>query len=227
MNKAKKQHLKFRKRRIWFTVFSTLFSLIFILSNDSFWQNSNPPELSESAKVSIQELDNLIVKGRAPKIGYSRKQFGDGWQIDQFGCDTRNRILKRDLTNITENSKCQVVTGTLQDPYTGQEINFSRNQNATKVQIDHVVALSDAWQKGAQNLPFNKRVEFANDPLNLLASEGEANQQKGDSDAASWLPSNKSFRCQYIIRQISIKKKYSLWVTSSEKDAMKNILNNC
>ncbi len=167
------------------------------------------------------------MKGRAPKTGYSRKQFGDGWAKDSSGCDTRNRILKRDLRETTENKKCQILTGILSDPYTGQEIKFSRAENSSAVQIDHVVALSDTWQKGAQNLSFERRVELANDPLNLLASEGDANQQKGDSDAASWLPPNKKFRCDYISRQIRVKKKYSLWVTSAEKDAMKNVLAEC
>ena len=172
-------------------------------------------------------MESLEVKGRAPKTGYSRKQFGDGWAKDSSGCDTRNRILKRDLRETTENKKCQILTGILSDPYTGQEIQFSRAENSSAIQIDHMVALSDAWQKGAQNLSFEQRVELANDPLNLLASEGNANQQKGDSDAASWLPPNKNFRCEYVSRQIRVKKKYSLWVTSAEKDAMKNVLAGC
>jgi hypothetical protein len=95
------------------------------------------------------------------------------------------------------------------------------------VQIDHVVALSDAWQKGAQAIEFSDRVVFANDPLNLLAVDGPANQKKGDSDAASWLPSNRQFRCQYVARQIAVKQKYSLWVTEAEKAAMKRVLNGC
>ena len=175
----------------------------------------------------MADLNLLEVKGRAPKTGYSRDQFGKGWAKDYSGCDTRNRILKRDLINAVENSDCKILSGILKDPYTGKEINFSRKQNASAIQIDHVVALSDAWQKGAQQLPKEKRIEFANDPLNLLASDGSANQQKGDSDAASWLPPNKDFRCEYISRQITVKKKYSIWVTASEKSAMQNILQNC
>jgi hypothetical protein len=159
--------------------------------------------------------------------GFALGEFGRGWAKDSSGCDTRNRILKRDLKNTTENEKCQILTGILNDPYTGQEIIFDRAQNAAAVQIDHVVALSDAWQKGAQRLDLTTRTNFANDPLNLLASEGDTNQAKGDSDAASWLPPNKAFRCEYITRQVRVKQKYSLWVTEAEKAAMKNVLANC
>lgn len=118
------------------------------------------------------------------------------------------------------------MSGVLDDPYTGMTIQFSRQQSSA-VQIDHVVALSDAWQKGAQQLEREARVQFANDPLNLLAVDGPANQQKGDGDAATWLPENSSFRCEYIARQVSIKQKYTLWVTKAEKQAMAQILSGC
>lgn len=177
-------------------------------------------------------LATLPVKGRAPKTGYARTQFGAAWSdVDHNGCDTRNDILKRDMTNVTFKSwthDCVVKTGTLNDPYTGKTINFVRGQHtSTAVQIDHVVALSDAWQKGAQQLNADQRLQLANDPYNLLAVDGPANQQKSDSDAASWLPSNKSFRCQYVARQIGVKHKYALWVTQAEKDAMTSVLSGC
>ena len=122
---------------------------------------------------------------------------------------------------------CKVQSGKLSDPYTGEFILFHRGENSNAVQIDHVVALSDAWQKGAQQLSFIERVSLANDPLNLLAVDGPANQQKSDSDAASWLPPNKSFRCQYVARQIAVKQKYRLWVSVAEKSAMRGVLGVC
>ena len=223
----KKQSI-FRRRRIFGLFFIATIAIAAILANPDFWQTSKPNSNKKSDfQTSLNDLNSLEVKGRSPKTGYSREQFGKGWAKDSSGCDTRNRILKRDLINVVENSDCKILSGTLKDPYTGKEINFSRKQNASAVQIDHIVALSDAWQKGAQQFSKEKRIEFANDPLNLLASDGPANQQKGDSDAASWLPSNKDFRCEYISRQVSIKKKYSIWVTASEKSAMQNILQNC
>ena len=173
------------------------------------------------------ELTKLEVKGRAPKTGYSRKQFGDGWgKID--GCSTREVILARDLADEKLDDKCRVQSGRLDDPYTGKTIQFQRGKETSqRVQIDHVVALSDAWQKGAQQLPPEEREKLANDPLNLLAVDGPANQAKGDGDTATWLPSNKPFRCQYVVRQIAVKRRYRLWVTEAEKSAMSSILEKC
>ncbi len=181
----------------------------------------------KAASTALQTLEELPVKGRAPKTGYERSQFGSGW-ITIDGCDTRNTILYRDLTNTAMDKDCKVLSGTLNDPYTGQVIEFKRGNGTSElVQIDHVVALSDAWQKGAQQLSPERRKEFANDPLELIAVDGKTNQDKSDGDAATWLPPNKAFRCQYVTRQIEVKKKYSFWVTAAEKDAMKRILLAC
>ena len=176
--------------------------------------------------TAVEALDKLEVKGRAPKTDYARAQFGDGWGREGL-CDTRNIILERDMTDTIVHGNCKVQSGKLSDPYTGEVILFHRGENSNAVQIDHVVALSDAWQKGAQQLSFIDRVILANDPLNLLAVDGPANQQKSGSDAASWLPPNKSFRCQYVARQIAVKQKYRLWVTAAEKSAMRGVLGAC
>jgi hypothetical protein len=161
--------------------------------------------------------------------GYSRAQFGPAWEdVDHNGCDTRNDILRRDLTGKTLSGSCVVRTGTLHDPYTAKLIAFHRGVGtSTAVQIDHVVALGDAWQTGAQQLSATSRLGFANDPLELLAVDGPTNQAKGDADAASWLPPNKAFRCQYVARQIAVKTKYRLWVTAAEKAAMARVLTSC
>ncbi len=183
---------------------------------------------SGSGEVARDALAALPTKGRAPKTGYKRSQFGDGW-ARAGGCDTRNVILRRDLVNaVLGDDNCKVQAGALSDPYTGQRIAFKRGANSSgAVQIDHVVALSNAWQTGAQQLSSKQRISLANDPLELLAVDGSANQQKGDGDAATWLPSNKPFRCQYIARQIAVKKKYLLWVTPPERTAMERILASC
>jgi hypothetical protein len=179
-----------------------------------------------------QTLENLAVKGRAPKTGYERAQFGQTWaDVNRNGCDTRNDILQRDLTNLTFRTgtrNCVIESGTLVDPYSGVVIDFVKgNKTSTLVQIDHVVSLSNAWQTGAFKLTIEKRTQFANDPDNLLAVQGRLNSQKGEADAATWLPPLKSYRCTYVAKQISIKAKYGLWVTSPEKAAMKSILNKC
>jgi hypothetical protein len=180
--------------------------------------------------TAAELLSTLPVKGRAPMTGYSRAQFGPAWaDVDHNGCDTRNDILNRDLLAVSWRAgthDCVVITGTLDDPYTGATIPFEKVK-ATAVQIDHVVALGDAWQTGAQGWAPATRELFANDPLNLLAVDGPANEQKSDSDAASWLPPNKAFRCTYVARQITVKATYRLWVTGAEHDAMASVLAGC
>jgi Protein of unknown function (DUF1524)/Excalibur calcium-binding domain len=184
-------------------------------------QRSRRPRLKGSA---LAALDKLAVKGRAPKTGYDREQFGAGWaRLD--GCDTRERILARDLRRRTGTS-CRIQSGLLADPYTATSIRFVRG-GASEVDIDHVVALGDVWQKGAQKWAFAKRVRFANDPLNLLAVDASSNRQKGDGDAATWLPPNKSFRCAYVARQIAVKRRYRAWVTRAEHDVMQRVLTGC
>lgn len=192
-------------------------------------QNDDKPTVVVvSNSPASQALNSLAVKGRAAKTDYTRTQFSDGWDT-MDSCDIRNYILARDMANETFiMPTCKVASGTLYDPYTGKIISFVRGaQSSADVQIDHVVALSDAWQKGAQQITYQQRHALANDPLNLLAVDGRANQNKGDGDAATWLPSNKAYRCSYIARQIAVKIKYSLWVTASEHDAMARVLETC
>jgi hypothetical protein len=188
--------------------------------------------LEASTKTAVAVLETLAVKGRAPKTGYERSQFGPTWSdVDRNGCDTRNDILYRDLTSKTFKSgtqNCVVLTGTLSDPYSGEKISFVRGVGSSMdVQIDHVVALSNAWQTGAFKLSYDKRLTFANDPMNLLAVKGRLNSQKGDGDAATWLPPRKDIRCAYVAQQIVVKAKYKLWVTPAEKAAMVALLAKC
>jgi hypothetical protein len=188
---------------------------------------SNIP--SNSADLAINKLQTLPIKGRAPKTGYSREQFAPGW-ADIGSCTMRDYILKRDMINVVTKSSadCTVESGMLNDPYTGKTIHFQRGAGtSTAVEIDHVVALSNAWQTGAQLIDVSKRAEMYNDPLELLAVDGPANNNKGDGDAATWLPPNKAYRCRYVARQIAVKVKYNLWVTPAEHDAIKNTLQSC
>ena len=190
------------------------------------------PSQAEVRPSGLSIIEAQITKGRAAKTGYTRAQFGQTWaDVDRNGCDTRNDILKRDLTGEIFKEKtrqCVVLSGTLIDPFSGESINFIRgNITSMEVQIDHVVALSNAWQTGAFKLTLKERTAFANDPLNLLAVKGRLNSQKGDGDAATWLPPLKSFRCDYVLRQIAVKIKYKLWFTAPEKEAIVRILSSC
>jgi len=188
----------------------------------------SPANTQAAPMEALVALNNLEVKGRAPKTGYARSQFPHWSDPDRNGCDARNDTLKRDLTNITYKAgtrDCKVIAGQLLDPFSGKVITFS----ATKVviDIDHVVALSNAWQTGAAYFDKNKRSQIANDPLNLLAVDSKLNRQKSDGDAATWLPPSKAFRCEYVARQVAVKAKYGLWVTKPEKVAIDKILSTC
>lgn len=186
------------------------------------------PAEAVSSVTAAAALKTIPVKPWASQSGYSRDQFGEGW-ADLGYCDTRNFILKRDLKNIVMRSgeNCIVQSGTLNDPYTGKIIKFVRGvRTSLAVQVDHVVALSNAWKTGAQKLSYSTRVQLANDPLDLLAVDGPTNQSKGDSDAANWLPRT-AYRCAYVSRQIAVKRKYKLWVTAAEKASINSVLATC
>ena len=195
----------------------------------------SPSALADTAAdAAMATLDTLAIKGRAPKTGYNRAQFGDPWSDDvtvEFGhngCSTREDILRRDLVDVAlkpGTNGCVVLSGVLNDAYTGTSVEFQRGPTTSdQVQIDHVVALSDAWQKGATGWDDATRRNFANDPRNLQTTLGWVNQAKGDSDAASWLPPNKAYRCTFVSRIIDVKAAYGLWVTQSEHDALARVL---
>lgn len=181
---------------------------------------------STGAPLAVEVLEKLEVKGRAPKTGYKREEFYSGWPTVD-GCSLRQRIIKREFGDTAVLDGCNVVAGEFDEPYTGEHRVFTEKAQIYKIQIDHVVALSDAWQKGAQYMEKEVRYKIATDPLNLLAVDGPANEQKSDGDAATWLPSNKRFRCQYVARQVAVKYKYGLWVTEAEKAAIAGVLANC
>jgi len=192
---------------------------------DTAEQPDAVPAADGTALALLEELDE---KGRAPKTGYDRDSFGWRDDMDRNGCDTRNDILRRDLEDITlkpGTDGCVVLTGTLLSPFSGERVAFDRA--ASTIDIDHVVALSDAWQTGAATWDDSTKREFANDPLNLLAVEASLNRQKGDGDAATWLPPKRESRCEYVARQIAVKHRYELWVKPAETDAMRRVLADC
>jgi len=167
--------------------------------------------------------------GVADGSSYEREQFGTAWaDVDRNGCDTRNDVLRRDLTATTIDADgCTVLTGVLADPYTGRRIVFARGKGSALVQIDHVVALAAAWSSGAASWDRRTREAFANDPANLLAVDGPANQDKGASDAAAWLPPDPGFACVYALRQIRVKAAYGLSVADDERAALDDALDTC
>lgn len=227
--------MKEKKRRLAVLLFVAILSIVLGIRSTTDHQAQVQPDPTTLAQppagsaIALSALETIEVKGRAPKTDYKRTQFLSDW-AEVGGCDMRNLILRRDLTNVFIDpiDNCKILSGRLDDPYTAKIIQFERGEQSSQaVQIDHVVALSDAWQKGAQQLTQEDRNEFANDPLNLLAVDGPANQNKSDGDAATWLPSNKAYRCRYVARQIAVKTKFHLWITLAEKDAIKRQLQTC
>ncbi|HCA87444.1 MAG TPA: HNH endonuclease [Streptomyces sp.] len=187
------------------------------------------PISSETDEATARELiTKLSTKGRGPKTGYDRDEFGYAWMdtadgvpLARNGCDTRNDLLKLHGRNVEfrAGSDCVVVSMDLYDPYTGKDIAWKKAK-ATEVQIDHVVPLSYAWQMGAARWGKEKRQRLANDVLNLLPVSGSTNSAKRDSGPASWLPPNKAVRCSYAVRFAQVAAKYELPVTSADKTMM-------
>ena len=213
----------------WLVVNPESYEAVFVPTENAgaeYGEDEAGQEPENSGLLAKDVLEKLEVKGRAPKTGYNREQFYDGWPVVD-GCSLRQRIIKREFGDSAVLDGCNVVAGEYEEPYTGEHRKFATREEISKLQIDHVVALSDAWQKGAQYLAKEVRYQIATDPLNLLAVDGTANQQKSDGDAATWLPANKKFRCRYVARQVSVKYKYGLWVTEAEKQAISNILDKC
>lgn len=194
-----------------------------------------PPGDPSRFDTARQRLGQLEVRGWDRTTDFKRSQFGKAWSDDvdvefgRNGCNTRDDILRRDLKNLVVRPRtCYAQTGTLVDPYSGVTIEFTRSPETSKaVEIDHVVALADAWYKGARSWDPQRRLDFANDPRNLLAVSPKANFDKAFRDAASWLPPNEAFRCDFVARQIEVKSAYGLWLAAKEKKAMAAVLARC
>ncbi len=183
-----------------------------------------------SLGMAARAAGDLRVRGRGALTGYDRDRFGYAWlDADRNGCDTRNDVLRRDLTRIILDPRthgCVVLSGELRDPYSGAPIAFVRG-GGVLVDIDHVVALANAWVSGANRWDVRERAALANDPLNLLAVDAGLNRSKGDGDAATWLPPAKGFRCAYVARQVAVKRKFDLSVTPAEHAALLRVLSRC
>lgn len=214
---------------MFIVVATLLLSLVGLLntSREHFTPEYNITLPARNTEFSSKALETIKVSDETADIDYKREYFGESWGSIN-GCDTRDVILYRDLLDSSVGSDCIVASGNLVDPYTGKVIKFIRGKDtSSKVQIDHVVALSDAWKKGAYLLSNETRLELANDPLELLAVDGNENMKKSDSDASKWLPKNIGYRCEYVSRQIAVKQKYNLWVSIKEKLTIKTVLANC
>jgi hypothetical protein len=179
-----------------------------------------------------------VVATRVRDADYRRGAFGDAWEDDndapggRNGCDTRNDILNRDLEDkiyvATKRCPQAVAGGTLRDPYTNATIAFVRgNRVGASVQIDHLVPLAFAWDMGARDWTEPMRIRFANDPANLLAVAGGANQDKGDQPPGDWMPPNAAFWCQYAVAFIAVLRGYGLPVDEASAHRLRDASSAC
>lgn len=180
----------------------------------------------EAAGDLASLLDQVKVVDRINDVpGYERScqrgdacSFGPAWNdpTDTTGCDTRNRLLARDLRDVVfkdATRNCKVIAGWLQDPYSGERV------DRVDVELDHTVALHRAWNAGAWQWDSYKRQIFANDPMELRALSSSVNQAKSDAALDEWMPPLPQARCPFVIDYLSVMAKYELPITVSERDA--------
>ncbi|TGB15507.1 HNH endonuclease family protein [Streptomyces sp. MZ04] len=184
---------------------------------------------------TLAQLEELPVRSPSSLADYSRESFGPTWSdegtvgLSRNHCPTRQDILARDLAEaVRAKDHCTVISGVLHDRYTGKTIRFQRGpRTSLAVQIDHIVPLALAWQSGARKLSAGQRLNLANDPENLVASDGPTNAGKGAKDASMWLPPRGDAHCWYASAQVRVKAKYRLSVSSAEKTAIRTALQSC
>lgn len=223
---------------------AVLLVLVLVIAGIVWWNSSSQPspgaessdraasadELPMAADDALENLEDLETASGSSETAYDREAFGATWPtLEEEDCDARNVVLARDLSAVElDDDECTVLSGVLDDPYTGEEVPFERGADtSTDVQIDHVVALSDAWHSGADEWDEKTRQDFANDPEVLLAVDGPANTAKSDSAADEWLPENDAYVCEFVIHQITIKDRYDLEVTTEERSAKEDVLATC
>lgn len=186
-----------------------------------------PGFYSDNTAISaLEDLPSVV----AMSPGYTREAFGPAWKdIDRNGCDNRSDVMRRDMKIVQTKEGthgCIVLIGQLYNVYTNKFFDYERVSNSG-IEVDHIVSLNDGWETGMDAQPA-LRVQFANDPINLITTDRASNRNKSAKNAAEWLvPDSPEYRCPFVARQISIKKKYSLGVTDQERSAMLDALNNC
>lgn len=222
-----------RLRNALIAAIVAVFALIVLLIVVPWQQEKSAAQILKPVpQTSLTRALLALPAAEGPYPAYSRDQFGPSWaDVDGNGCDTRNDILARDLQQVAFKPgtlDCVVASGIFTEPYTDALVTFERGaETSAQVQIDHVVALADAWRSGAWEWSAAQRLEFANDPLNLLAVDGAANQNKSSSAADDWLPPNRGYWCAYTSRQIAVKDRWGLGVTEAERSSLARVIATC
>lgn len=217
-------------------VFAVFTSIVVAIGSGGFWAHPDAdPHVLSMAREALSRLDSLpVVAQRPERDDYDRAAFGAAWTDEVSvagggnGCDTRNDILARDLQDIRAGPvpSCPraVVAGEFRSPYSGEFVVFRRDRGASTVQIDHIVPLAYAWDMGAWSWEFGRRLEFANDPANLVAVDGASNQDKSDSEPARWMPPARGFWCQYAIQFVTVSVTYGLTIDVESREVLADAL---
>lgn len=172
---------------------------------------------------AMQILASISVQNEYP-AGYSRELFPHWLDIDGDGCNAREQVLKRDSVTLPQVDpyNCYVVAGDWVSPYDGRTV-----RDRTQVDIDHVVALKEAWDSGAWAWSAAQRTAYANDTSDirsLVAASASSNRSKSDKDPSNWLPTRSSYVCTYLGNWISIKARWGLSMDRSEHGRIRNVL---
>ncbi|MFD3539336.1 HNH endonuclease family protein [Streptomyces sp. NPDC058662] len=181
------------------------------------------PPTPISASAARSYLATVTPKAEGSSSGYSRDLFPH-WSTVSGSCNTRETVLKRDGVNVVQDSACAAVSGSWYSEYDGATWTA-----ASDIDIDHMVALAEAWRSGASSWTTSKRQQFANDLSRpqLIAVTDNVNQAKGDLDPGKWLPPRTAYRCTYARMWVHVKQHWGLSMDSGEKTALVNILNGC
>ncbi len=188
---------------------------------------SQAPGVGTSAPAAVSELARLAVRPERDARSYRREAFGQRWaDVDRNGCATRDDVLARDLRDVRRRGRCVVVAGTGVDFYTGEAFRFEKAQ-ADRVQVDHVVALAEAWRSGASSWTEDRRRAFANDPRGLVLTSRSVNAGKGDQDAGTWAPASRAAACRFAVVVVQVKSAYGLAVDTREREGLLADLRAC
>lgn len=186
------------------------------------------PVYEEELHWAFLVIEQIEVRDGDPPVTYDRTEFGPAWsRITENGCDVRSAMLLRDLEQIELADPCTVASGVLQDRYSGTTVQYTMESGGDTVQVDHIVSLSDAWKSGAWAWEPAERENFANHSVNLLTVSAQQNQAKSSSNAAQWLPADRTVHCWFVVRQILVKDMFALSVTQAELDTYRDILPRC
>lgn len=192
-------------------------------SPDGSWTAATP------SVIDAARLATLEIREPGAERDYDRKAFGPAWEdVDGNGCDTRNDILARDLSrDELDDDGCTLLSGVLKDPYTGKVIDFVRSKGGSQIDIDHMIPLGAAWEAGASEWTDEKRLQYANDPLVLLAVDAGANRSKSDQTISEWVPTNEAVACQYGASWVMIADEYGLSISPADHEVLTGLVEKC